>query len=662
MEKKKHIEQSLSAAAALHQAGNLNEAETAYRAVLLSYPTNPDALKLLGILNIQRGNPEEALRCIDACLHVKPSQPDMLNNRANLLKFFKRYDEALASYDKAIALKPDYADAYYNRGATLQEIKRYDDALASYGKAIALNPAYAEAYNNMGVTLWELKRYDEALASYGKAVALNPAHAEAYNNMGTLFLGLSRYDEARDRYRQALALNPDTPYAMGDWLYAKMHLADWQGMDEGLARLAQNIEAGRRAATPFIMVATPSSETLQKQCAEMYVRDTCPPAASPLWNGERYAHDKIRIGYFSADFHSHATAYLMAGLLERHDRSRFEVTAFSFGSPKDDAMRDRIEKACDRFIDVSATSDPEIAALARNMEIDIAVDLKGFTQNARTGIFALRPAPVQVNYLGYPGTMGASYIDYIIADATVIPENHQRYYSEKIVTLPHSYQVNDSSRIISDSKFNRRELGLPETGFVFCCFNSHYKITPDVFAIWMRLLSAVEGSVLWLFEGHPACVANLRKEAESRGVKGERLVFAPRMNAAEHLARHRLADLFLDTLHCNAHTTASDALWAGLPVLTCLGETFASRVAASLLNAVGLPGLIARSPQEYETLALELATHPQTLSGVRATLAQHRNAHPLFDTALFTRHLENAYATMWERSQAGLKPDHIYVR
>jgi len=650
MDKNSQIPQLLSRALALHQAGNLGDAEALYRAVLASDPKNAEVLPAhlaynnLGAILQKTRRYDEALTNYNKAIALKPDYAKAYYNRGNALQDLKHYDEALASYEKAIALKPGYAEAHNNRGATLQEIRRFDEALASYGKAMTLEPGYAEAYYNMGNALQEMRRYDEALASYDNALRLKPNHADAYNNQGITLQNMKRYDEALASYEKALALEPDTPYVLGKLLHAQMLLSHWHGMETVFDRLAKGIEAGKPVSSPFALVATPLSMAQQKKCAEIYVKNEFPPA-----------------GYFSTDFDNHATAYLMAELFEIHDRSKFEVTAFSFGPSSNDAMRKRLEKAFDRFIDVRTRSDSEIAALAKNLEIDIAIDLKGFTQDARMGIFALRPAPVQVGYLGYPGTMGASYIDYLIADPILIPEEHKRFYTEKIVTLPDSYQVNDSSRKISEKVFTRREMGLPEEGFVFCCFNNSFKITPDVFALWMRLLHEVPGSVLWLLEGNPTSAKNLRAEAGSRGIAEHRLVFAKRMELADHLARHRLADVFLDTFYYNAHTTASDALWAGLPVVTCLGETFAGRVAASLLNAIGLPELITHSREEYEALALELATSPQKLSAIRRRLAQNRTTQPLFDTALFARHIEEAYVKMWERSQTGLLPGDMTI-
>jgi predicted O-linked N-acetylglucosamine transferase (SPINDLY family) len=433
-----------------------------------------------------------------------------------------------------------------------------------------------------------------------------------------------------------------------------MQFCDWRDFDAEVAGLTAALARGVPASPPFPLLATPASPAIQRKAAELYTIGRHPPAAVPLWRGERYARDRIRVGYLSADLHEHATAHLMVGVFERHDRSRFETFAFSFGRDDNSAMRTRLERAFDRFIDVRAMSDQAVAELVRSLEIDIAVDLKGITLGARTGIFARRPAPVAVSYLGYPGTMGAPYIDYVIADRFVIPEDQQGAFSEQVVTLPDSYQPNDTARSVPERTPTRVEAGLPENGFVFCCFNNSYKITPDVFGVWMRLLHAVEGAVLWLLNG-PA-VANLRREAAERGIAPERLVFAPRASPGEHLARHRLADLFLDTPYCNAHTTASDALWAELPLVTCAGATFASRVAGSLLRAAGLPELVTHSLADYEALALTLARDPVRLAGLRTQLAEGRVRCPLFDTQRITRHIEAAYLTMWERQQRGQPP------
>ena len=605
---------------------------------------------------------EEALASYEAAITLKAEYAEAYTNRGNVLHELKRFDEALSSFDKAIALKPDYAEAYSNRGNVLQEFKRYNEALESNEKAIALKADYVEGYTNRGNVLHELKRSEDALANYDRAIALKPDYAEAYSNRGTLLQELKRYDEALVSYDQAIVLNPDLAYLLGTCCSAKMTVCDWSNIKHYVGQLVEKIERHEKAITPFPLLALVDAVSLQKEAALIYVEEKCPSSHLLPEISKHARHDKIRIGYFSADFRSHAVARLTAELYETHDRSRFEITAFSFGPNTNDEMRKRIEAAFDHFLDVQNLSEIEIAKLSRNMAIDIAVDLGGFTALCRNDIFALRSAPIQVNYLGYPGTMGTDYHDYIITDPIIIPEGSQQYYTEKMVYLPNSYQVNDTKCQIADKVFSREELGLPKDGFVFCCFNNSYKITPDSFDGWMRILMQVEGSVLWLLEDNPMVVCNLRKEAVQRGVNAERLIFAMRMPLPLHLSRHRSADLFLDTLPYNAHTTASDALWAGLPLLTCTGESFASRVATSLLNAIHLPELITLTQEKYESLAIELATTPAKLQEIRQKLQRNRLMTPLFDTIMFTRDIEEAYKSIYERYQGDLPPDHIFVK
>jgi predicted O-linked N-acetylglucosamine transferase (SPINDLY family) len=514
---------------------------------------------------------------------------------------------------------------------------------------------------NRGDALAALSRYPESLASYDRAIALRPDCTLAYVNRGITLENMSRFEDAVASYDQAVALNPDHKYLAGMRLHAKMHLCDWRNFDADCEHLLASVASRKTVSTPFPLLAVPSTPSDQPTCAEALVADFYPPAATPVWRGERYAHERIRIGYLSADLYDHATAVLMARLFECHDRSRLETFAISFGRDDGSAMLARLKQAFDRFIDVRGESDDAVAKLMRSLEIDIAVDLKGFTHGARTRIFAARPAPIQVSYLGYPGTMGAPYIDYLIADHFIVPPERRDAYSERLVWLPDSYQANTRDRKISDVTPSRRQAGLPDRGFVFCSFNNTYKITPDVFDVWMRLLRKVDGSVLWLLHGNTGAPANLRREAEARGVSGDRLIFAPRMTLEDHLARHRLADLFLDTYYCNAHTTASDALWAGLPVLTCAWQTFAGRVAGSLLHAVGLPELVTHSLADYEALALKLAREPNLLAGLKQKLARNRDTHPLFDAKRLTRHIEAAYVTMWERHQRDEPPADFSV-
>ena len=646
--------------AALRELNRRDEALASYDRAIALNPNNADAHNNRGITLSELRRFDEALAGYDRALALNPNYAEACNNRGDALKELKRHGEAIASFDQAIRLKPDFAEAYNNRGNALNELNRRDAALASYDQAIALNPDFADAYNNRGGTLKELKRLDEAVASYDQAIALNPGLAAAYSNRGYALKELKRLDEAIASYDRALSIEPDSAGLEGMRLHTKMHICDWSNFDAECAHLASSLENMKASTQPWVLVGLPSSAGEQLQCARLWVAEKFPPSRQTIWQGEKYRHDKIRIGYVSADFHQHATSYLMAGMFECHDKSGFEVTAISIGPQDNSEMRQRLKNSFAAFVDAATLNDDEIASLIKEREIDLLIDLKGFTQDARTGVFARRPAPVQVNYLGYPGTMGADYIDYIIADRTVISGEARKFYSEKLVILPNCYQVNDRNRVISDKAFRRSDFGLPSQGFVFCCFNNNYKIIPRLFESWMRILKQIEGSVLWLLHDNASAARNLRAEAVARGVSPDRLVFAERLPLPEHLARHQLADLFLDTLPCNAHTTASDALWAGLPVLTCLGETFAGRVAASLLSAIGLPELVT-TEDAYEDMAIDLARHPEKLTLIKRTLAANRLTAPLFDTARFTGHIEAAYTAMHERHQAGLPPDHIVV-
>jgi predicted O-linked N-acetylglucosamine transferase (SPINDLY family) len=605
---------------------------------------------------------EEALVSYEKAIELKPDLAEAHNNRGNALGALKRPEEALESYDKAIALKSDYVEALNNRGVALTHLKRFEEALDSYNNAIALKPNYAEAYSNRGAALIQLNCVEDALASCDKAISLEPNNAEAHNNRGNALTHLKRFEDAIASYEKAIALKPDFEFLYGSWLHTKMMVCDWINLENEVNQLVEKLQHAEKVSAPFPLLAITNSLELQRRAAENWTACNCPLNNALPTISTRSRREKIRIGYFSADFREHPVAILTAELFERHDRSQFEVTAFSFGSNTKDEMRRRLEATFDNFIDIRSHSDRDVALLARKLEIDIAVDLMGHTRDSRAGIFSMRAAPVQVNYLGYAGTMGATYMDYLIADPTVIFAPHRQYYTEKIAYLPNTYIPNDSRRLISDRAFNRAEFGLPQSQFVFCCFNNSYKLNPGIFDCWMKILRKVEGSILWLSENNAIAAANLQMEADIRDINPRRLVFATRMPIlSEHLARHRLADLFLDTLPCNAHTTTIDALWAGLPVVTRIGETFAGRVAASLLTAIGLTELITSTPQAYEDLAVELATNPEKLESIKQKLTSNRLTTPLFDTQLFTRHIETAYKAMYERHHAGVSPDHIYV-
>jgi protein O-GlcNAc transferase len=536
--------------------------------------------------------------------------------------------EALASYDLALKIRPNFADVLSSRGNILKELNRFDDALASYDLALKVRPDYADALSDRGNTLKELKRFDEALASYDRALAVNPDHTYAFSGAADCVI----------------------------------QLCNWERRTRFAAEIDTHVSGKKSIIPPFVLLGYESSAALQLQCARNYIEHEIPSLPQPLWTGEKWCHDKLRVAYISADFRGHPVSHLLAGLFEQHDRGRFQTIAIALGLHDQSAMRARLKGAVEQFINVQGKSDRDVAHLIRELEVDIAVDLMGFTSGCRPAILAFRPAPIQVNYLGYAGTMGADHIDYIVADRLVIPEDQRQHYSEQVVYLPETYMSNDSKRRISVTSPSRTELNLPETGFVFCSFNNSYKITPRIFDVWMRLLREIAGSVLWLSGTNAAAVNNLRREAEIRGVRADRLIFAPRTKLNEdHLARQRLADLFLDTLPYNAHTAAYDALWAGLPVLTCIGNTFAGRVGASLLNSIGLPELVTNSLDEYETLALKLATDASYLQSIRHKLEKNRLSYPLFDTDRFRRHIEAAYTTMWEIWQRGESPRSFSV-
>jgi predicted O-linked N-acetylglucosamine transferase (SPINDLY family) len=669
-------ESLLRQAQVLHDDGRLAEAASVYRAVLVLDPQNWVSSNALASIALQAGDLDEAIQRYGALIERQPDFAEGHYKRGNAYNRLGRLPAALANYDQALALDQGYADAFCNRGTVLERLERWDEALASYDRTLVLNPKDAVAHYNRASALRGLKRSDEAIDSYDQAIALNGAFVEAYVNRGHLLHELSRHEQAAASYSKALelcpillqavrsdlpaALRPELKYLLGLKRHVQMQICDWQGMKADLEQIAEGLRVKLPVTLPLPALAMLDDLALHRAAAESWIREESPsnPALGAI--SARPRSPRIRIGYFSADFRIHPVAYLTAGLFEHHDRSRFELTAFAFGPQSNDVMQARISKSFDRFLDVRQRSDVDVAALARDLRIDIAVNLNGLTEHSRSNIFALRAAPIQINYLGYPGTMGAGFMDYLIADSTVVPRARQGEYTEKIIYLPGSFMPFDSNYTIAEKTFTREQLGLPATGFVFCCFNNSFKLTPDVFDCWMRILTRTEHSVLWLSRTNPAAAGNLRREASRRGVDERRLIFADRIDSLpEHLARLRAADLFLDTFPYNAHATALDALWAGLPVLTYAGESFASRVAASLLRAIGMPGLIASSLSEYEEMAADLAAAATRLVRIRCTLAQNRSAAPLFDTARYAKDLEAAYEIVYDRHHSGATPGHV---
>lgn len=636
-----------------------DEAEASYRTSLKLEPDNPSTLFNLGNLLSDRARHAEAVQCYRQALRWMPQDADIHNSLGNTLREAGWHEEALASYRETLRLQPGYPAAARHQGWLLQELGRTSEAIPCYREALRHDPDDEAAHFNLGNALRETGKFAEAVVSYREAIRLNPNDAEMHNNLGNALRELGQLQEAMDCYRQALRIDPALHHAKAHLLHQCQHACDWRDLEVlagEVRRLVREVPEAQIA--PFALLSMPGvTAAEQRRCAENWVAGQyakyVPVRERLNFSHRRTAKAKIRLGYLSADFHAHATAYLMAEVFELHDRERFEVIAYSYGPDDGSPMRARLNKAFDRFEDVRALTAENAAREIHADGVDILIDLKGYTAHNRSEILALRPAPVQVNYLGYPGTMGADFVDVLIGDAIVTPPGHAADYTEKLVNLPHSYQPNDRHRPLPD-KPGRSACGLPEQGFVFCGFNQTFKILPEIFDIWMRLLRAVPGSVLWLLQANTDLAEqNLRREAEARGVAADRLIFAPRLPLAEHLARQQHADLLLDTLPYNAHTTASDALWMGVPVVTCMGETFASRVAASLLHATGWPELVTASLQDYESLALQLAQQPEKLRGLKARLEANRSTAPLFDTVQFTRDLEACYQTMWAEYLGG---------
>ena len=652
-EKVARLRRSAEEAAAV---GKWREAEDAYRRILDLHRSDLHARHMMAVTQLRQGRAQEAITALARLCAEAPRDGDIRAHHGLAQQSLGRYGAALADFDQALALNPAAALALLYKGDLLLELGRAEDAMASYDRLVRIAPDFDDGWFRRGLALWALDRAEDALASYRACFQCNPSRFGAVFNCGTALLKLERYDEALAAFEQARALAPDHPYLLGATAGAVLGGCDLERWPDHQQRLIAAVRQGRAVVPPLTFMPFCDDEGLRRTCSAAFVADRLPLNPAPLWAGEQYGHQPLRVAYLSADFHQHATAELIAGLIESHDRTRFHITAVSFSRTDDSDVRGRLVRAFDDFHDVRGLSDREAAEWLRANEFDIAVDLKGHTEGSRPGILAHRPCPVQVSWLGYPGTVGAAFLDYIIGDAVVLPFDRQPWYSEKIVHLPHCYQCNDHRRI-ADEPVTRAEERLPPAGFVFCCFNAAWKITPVLFDVWMRLLSAVEGSVLWLLDDNDTARRNLRQAAAKRGIDPDRLIFARRVQPAIHLARHRLADLFLDTLPYNAHTTASDALWAGLPLVTCTGRAFDGRVATSLLQEVGLGELITVTLEEYETLALALARDPERLAVIRARLAENISSSPLFDIADFCASIETAYQRMVDRARAGQAPE-----
>ena len=654
------LEEALKKGIEAHKAGQVQEADR------LSEPStksqDPPSEQLHSIINLfTRGQLQQALSDASQMLERFPNSAVLYNiagaSNAGLMQF----DAAINSYKQSLKIKPDYAKAYNNMAIALNAKGDSEAAVDSCKQALKLEPDYADAYNNMGIALNDKGDPEAAIDSYKQAIRIKPHDAEVYNNMGVALVEKGELNAGIKSYEMALGIKPDYQDALVNKLKQQSRICDWTALKEDQNLIAK-LGISTESLSPLSILPLEDSPKRHRVRSEILTKKLhgyktpLPPAAKPSQKPQR-----LRIGYFSADFCEHPVAYLMAKVLETHDRKRFEVYGYSIGPAKDDDMRQRLIEAFDVFIDVHNMTDLDVALLARQDKIDIAIDLTGYTKYHRAGIFAYRAASVQINYLGYPGTMGADFIDYIIADQNLIPMDSQKFYSEKPIYLPHHYQAQDNTLSISNDTPSRLDLGLPDKGFIFCAINNSYKIRMPEFDVWMRLLSHVDGSVLWLLESNKFVKDNLLKEAQARGISAERLVFAQGVSHETYLAQFRRADLYLDTFNYNAGATASNALWAGLPVLTKLGRGYTARMAGSLLTSIGLPELATHSEEDYESLALALATDPERLAKIRQTLADNRLSTPLFDTALFTKHLENGFEQVYQRYYDGKPPDDIFV-
>lgn len=622
------------------------------------FPREPRLWEMLGSAYLAIKDHGQAERMLHVALRNNPRFALAHATLAKVLARQGRPAEARTSAEEAIRLAPDLADAHHALGKVLLDARDYMEATGALLRAIALRPDHFDAIFDLGHALLGMRSYAEAIDAYDQATLVNPASLKALVRLADVLRMAGLLDRAHAALDRATDVDPESPLVWTALLSLEAIMCEWRARHE-FAEIAA-LATGKQAIQPFIALPFMDDPAQQLFHSRQIAQNSYRPIGPAYHTPDRKPGGRIRIGYFSADFHNHATLFLMAGLLREHDRDQFEIRAYSFGGSKG-GMRDAILDHVDAFIDIEGLTDAEAVDLARRDALDIAIDLKGYTTDSRVELFAERMAPVQIAYLGYPGSVGADFMDYMIADPVVLPDGYEADYSEKIIRIPGSYQANDNRRAIGSDPGTRASLGLPADGFVFCCFNNNYKIGPDEFDIWMRLLTKVDGSVLWLFEGNDYAAANLRREAAARGVDPDRLVFAAKMDHADHLARHVHADLFLDTFAVNAHTTASDALWAGLPVLTLAGRQFAARVAASLLAAVDLPELITTNAADYEAVALDFARSPAKLAALKAKLAANRLTTPLFDTATHTRHIEAAYTAAHQRRLDGLAPDHITI-
>jgi len=699
-----NIINELKKAVQYHQSGELEKSEKIYKKILKINPNHSDSLWLLGLIAHQVGKSDKAINLINKAIQNNPKNPiyhndlgivfqcqgklndatscfqkalqlksDFVlayNNLGNVFKEQGRLSEAISCYQKALQLKPDLAEPYFNIGNAFKEQGKVNEAISYFQKAVKLMPGFAGAYNNMGNAFKEQGRLSEAISCYQKALQLKPDHANAYNNLGNVFKDLKKSDEAIACYKKALDINPNFAEAYSQLTNQLQQTCAWQELEGLSAKLdgltKKSLDSGTKPGeSPFISLSRHTDPALNFAIARSWSCDIARSMSNLkihfTFDERKLFKRKIAVGYLSNDFCNHPVAHLMLSLFGLHNRDEFEIFCYSYGEDDGSYYRERIKRDCDKFIDIRDLNYIDAAKCIYKDQIDILVDLTGHTSNNRLSICALRPAPIQVSYLGFPGTTGADFFDYTITDRIVTPEDHAPYYSENFVYMPHCYQVNDHTQVISNRDWKEMDFGLPEDTFVFCSFNQPYKIERIIFNVWINILLQVPESVLWLSLENKTAETNLRHESEARDLKSERLIFSNRLPPDEHLKRLKLADMALDTRIYNGGATTSNALWAGVPVLTLQGNHFASRMSASILTSIGLTEMITYSLEEYETLAVRLAHHPDEFQTIRQKLAQNRLTAPLFDTPRFARNLETAYTEMWKIFLAGERPRQIEV-
>ena len=658
-------ENKLNTAKVLHQSGKITEAQKIYLELIKDNPSDYRLYFLIGTSFLQLKNFNEAASYLDQSIKIKPNFPNNYNSKGVVFSELKQFEEAIKNYNIATELKPDFLEAHLNKGICLKKIQKYNDAVQSFLECIKIDPSNPKIYNNLGNLYLENFKYSEAKNAYDKAITLDSEYAEAYEGRGDALQELSKIEKDHNKlilsindYEKAYKIKPDLDYVFGKIIFTKMYINKWDNREENLSKIENAINNKQKIIIPFPLLSLVDNPEIHKKSSEIFANDFISKNTDKI---KKSNNDKIKIGYFCADFNEHPVSMLIAKMLRVHDRKKFSVYCYSFGFKKKDELHKWIESKVDVYRDIRELSNEDAAKLARNDGIDIAIDLQGYTSKHRVEIFFNRPAPIQINFLGYPGTMGSEYFDYIIADKNLIPEESRKFYTEKPIYMPNHYQVQNDELRASEIIPSKKELGLPENTFIFCGINNTYKISPNIFDVWMKILLKVENSILWLLDNNETSKKNLINEAKSRNINNDRLIFAKRTAHDKYLAQFKHADLYLDTFVYNAGATASSALWMGVPVLTMTGKSYASRMASSLLHSIGLPELITASIEDYEKLAFELSTNSQKLDMIKEKLKLNRSKKPLFNTEMYTRHLEEGLSQAHTNFVNGNKPKIIFI-